>query len=180
MNKRLNLALSLPVPVQTIERRICLVRGVKVMLDSDLAELYQVPTKVLNQAVSRNRDRFPGDFMFQLSGEELKNWRSQIVTSNPSAKMGLRRPPYEFTEQGVAMLSSVLNSKRAIVVNIAIMRAFVKLREIMETHKDLARKIEAIEDKQEKQQLDITLIFNVIKKLLNKSEKPISKIGFRT
>jgi hypothetical protein len=112
------------IPVEFIERRIYLIRAHKVMLDSDLAELYQVPTRVLNQAVRRNLDRFPADFMFQLNGEELENWRSQIVTSNPGAKMGLRRPPYAFTEHGVAMLSSVLKSKRAVGLNILIIRAF--------------------------------------------------------
>src|SRR5260370_3657123 len=95
-----------PVPVQFIERRIYLIRGHKVMLDSDLAELYQVPTKRLNEAVKRNLDRFPEDFMFQLSKDEFQNWRSQIATSNPATRMGLRRPPYSFTEQRVAMLSS--------------------------------------------------------------------------
>lgn len=99
---------GLVVPSETIEQRILLVRGHKVMLDRDLAELYEVPTKVLNQAVQRNRKRFPEDFMFQLSKDEFENWRSQFVTSNPAAKMGLRRRPYAFTEQGVAMLSSVL------------------------------------------------------------------------
>jgi ORF6N domain len=106
-------AAKLPVPLELIERRIYLIRGQKVMLDSDLAELYQVPTKALNQAVRRNPGRFPGDFMFQLTDEELENWRSQIVTSNPAARMGLRRPPYAFTELD-AMLSSVLNSDRAV------------------------------------------------------------------
>lgn len=106
---------GLVVPNETIEQRILLVRGHKVMLDRDLAELYAVPTKVLNQAVQRNRKRFPEDFMFQLSKDEFDDWRSQIVTSNPAAKMGLRRRPYAFTEQGVAMLSSVLHSDRAVV-----------------------------------------------------------------
>ncbi|MCF7878796.1 MAG: ORF6N domain-containing protein [Candidatus Omnitrophica bacterium] len=107
-----------------IEKRIFLIRSQNVMFDRDLAELYQVETRTLNQAVKRNIDRFPKDFMFQLNKKEFENWRSQIVMSN-SDKMGLRRKPYVFTEQGVAMLSSVLNSKRAIQVNIAIMRVFV-------------------------------------------------------
>jgi hypothetical protein len=115
------------IPVEFIERKIYLIRGYKVMLDGGLAKLYQVPTKVLNQAVRRNLERFPDDFMFQLDGEELQNWRSQIVTSNPGAKMGLRRPPYAFTEHGVAMLSSVIKSKRAAALNILIIRAFVRL-----------------------------------------------------
>jgi hypothetical protein len=132
----------LPVPVELVARRIYIIRGHRVMLDSDLAELYQVATKRLNEAVKRNSSRFPGDFMFQLSPEELENWRSQIATSNPAAKMGLRRPPYAFTELGVAMLSSVLNSERAVQMNIVIMRAFVKLREIIATNKVMAQRIE--------------------------------------
>ena len=121
------------------------------MLDADLAEVYQAPTKALNQAVRRNLDRFPEDFMFQLTDDELENWRSQFVTSNPAAKMGLRRPPFAFTELGVAMLSSVLNSDRAVQMNILIMRVFVKLRELLATHKDLARKIEHLEASQRQQ-----------------------------
>ncbi len=131
------------VPLEIIERKIYLIRGRKVMLDSDLADLYQVQTKVLNQAVRRNLDRFPDDFMFK-SQEELENWRSQIVTSNSSARMGLRRPPYAFTEHGVAMLSSILKSKRAVALNILIIRAFVHLREYLATHQDLARKLEEV------------------------------------
>src|SRR5690348_8325474 len=119
------------VPSQPIERQIHLVRGQKVMFDADLAALYGVTTSALNQAVRRNIKRFPGDFAFQLSKEELANWRSQIVTSNPATKMGLRRPPYVFTELGVAMLSSVLRSERAVQMNILIMRAFVRLRELI-------------------------------------------------
>jgi hypothetical protein len=103
-----------------------MIRGQKVMLDSDLAEIYQVPTKRLNEAVKRNLARFPEDFMFQLSHEEFENWRSQVVTSNPGAKMGMRRPPYAFTEHGAAMLSAVLNSERAVQMSILIVRAFVK------------------------------------------------------
>jgi hypothetical protein len=117
------------------------------MLDTDLAALYQVSTSALNQALRRNLDRFPDDFMFQLNKAELENWRSQIVITNPEAKMGLRRSPYAFTEQGVAMLSSVLKSKRAIAVNIAIMRTFVRLRQILATHKQLAEHLTAMEKK---------------------------------
>ncbi len=112
------------------------------MLDSDLADLYKVETRSLNQAVRRNLDRFPEDFMFQLSEQELENWRSQIVMSNPAARMGLRRPPYAFTEHGVAMLSSVLKSARAVQMNILIIRAFVKIRELLASHKDLAMRFE--------------------------------------
>jgi phage regulator Rha-like protein len=135
---------SLSVPVEIIERRIYLIRGQKVMLDSDLAEIYQVPTKSLNLAVRRNTERFPGDFMFQLSKEEFENLRFQIATSS-SGYGGRRYQPYAFTEHGVAMLSSVLKSKRAVQMNIVIIRAFVKLREMLGTHKDLAHKMEQVE-----------------------------------
>lgn len=129
---------QLPVPVEMIDRRIYLIRGQKVILDADLAELYQVLTKNFNKAVSRNRDRFPEDFMFQLTMEEFEILRFQIGTSRWG---GRRYPPFAFTEQGVAMLSSVLRSKRAVQMNIVIMRAFVRLREIMATHKELATRI---------------------------------------
>src|SRR3989338_11077011 len=119
------------VPTERIERTIFLIRGQKVMLDRDLADLYGVETRVLLQAVRRNSARFTKDFMFQFSQAELENWRSQFVMSNPAAKMALRRRPFVFTEQGVAMLSTVLNSDRAIRVNIEIMRAFVRLRQLI-------------------------------------------------
>lgn len=135
------------IPAERIERSILLIRQQKVLLDKDLAELYGVATKVLNQAVKRNIRRFPADFMFQLSNEELEHWRSQIVTSNTAAKMGIRRRPYVFTEQGVAMLSSVLRSDRAIEVNVEIMRAFVRLRQMLASHAELSRKLDAMEKK---------------------------------
>src|ERR1051326_1652400 len=136
----------LPVPASSIERRIFLIRGHKVMLDSDLADLYGVPTKALNQAVKRNRSRFPEDFMLQLSAEEVEALnRSQIVTGQKHRDP--RNRPYAFTQEGVAMLSGVLNSKRAIQVNIAIMRTFVKLRQLLATNRDLARKVEQMEQK---------------------------------
>lgn len=167
---------GLVVPSETIVQRILVVRGHKVMLDRDLAELYEVPTKVLNQAVQRNRKRFPEDFMFQFSRDEFENWRSQIVTSNPAAKMGLRRRPYAFTEQGVAMLSSVLHSDRAIEVNIAIMRAFVRLREILATHKELARKLEELEQKYDAQ---FKVVFDAIRQLMTPIPAvPKRRIGF--
>lgn len=115
------------------------------MFDSDLAALYEVPTRALNQAVRRNLDRFPADFAFQLSKDELKNWRSQIVTSKPSARMGLRRPPYAFTQEGVAMLSAVLRSPRAVQTSIFIIRAFIRLREIVAHNKDIAARVEKLE-----------------------------------
>ena len=142
----------------------------------DLANLYGVPTKVLVQAVKRNLARFPSDFMFQLSKQELEDWRSQFVTSNPRAKMGLRRPPYAFTEQGVAMLSSVLRSKRAVAVNIEIMRAFVRLREMLAGHAELARKVDALERKYDAQ---FSVVFDAIRQLMAPPETPLKKrIGF--
>ena len=168
----------LPVPVQLIERRIYLIRGQKVMLDSDLAELYQVKTFNLNKAVKRNLDRFPDDFMFQLTQDEAESLRFQIGISKPEGRGGRRYLPYAFTEQGVAMLSSVLNSKRAIQVNIAIMRAFVKLREILATHKDVAHKLEEIERTQKEHGANINAIWKAIQRLLEPPEKPKRTIGF--
>ncbi len=166
------------IPQERVESKILLIKGQKVMLDRDIAELYGVATKVFNQAVKRNIKRFPKDFMFQLSKAELENWRSQFVTSTPSAKMGLRRRPYAFTEQGVAMLSSVLNSERAILVNIQIMRTFTKLREMLLTHKDLKRKIEAMEKKYDQQ---FRVVFDAIRQLLEPQEKSITRvIGFES
>jgi ORF6N domain len=157
------------IPAERIERGILLIRGQKVMLDRDLAPLYRVATKVLIQAVKRNLLRFPDDFMFQLSADELEKWRSQIVTSNPSAKMGLRRRPYAFTEQGVAMLSSVLRSDRAILVNIEIMRAFVRMRQILAANADLARKLDALERKYDAQ---FRQVFEAIRELMAPPPEP--------
>jgi ORF6N domain len=167
---------SPPVSLELIERRIYLIRGQKVMLDADLAELYQAPTFRLNEAVKRNPGRFPEDFMFQLTKEELGNWRSQIAISNPGAKMGLRRPPYAFTELGVAMLSSVLNSDRAVKMNIAIMRAFVRLREVLSSHKALAEKIEKIEHTQKQHGSVLVAVVQDIQRIKN---PPVTRaIGF--
>jgi hypothetical protein len=162
------------VPVERIVGKIYLIRKIKVMLDRDLAELYRVETRALKQAVRRNIKRFPPDFMFELSGGEFANWRSQFVMSNAD-KMGLRRPPMAFTEQGVAMLSSVLKSDRAIQVNIQIMRAFTQLRQMLSTHKELKEKIEAMERKYDQQ---FTVVFDAIKQLLEVETKPKRKIGF--
>ena len=163
---------------ETIEGKILLIRGKKVMLDRDLAKLYKVHTKRLKEQVKRNMDRFPEDFMFQLSKEELENWRSQFAASN-SSKMGLRYRPYAFTEQGVAMLSTVLNSKKAIQVNIAIIRVFVKLKEMISTHKELAYKLAELERKTEKHDKEICSIFEAIRQLMAPPpEKPKRRIGF--
>ena len=162
------------VPIERIANKIYLMRGMKVMLDRDLAELYNVETSQLKRAVRRNIDRFPSDFMFELTQTELENWRCQFGTSK-SDKMGLRYKPMAFTEQGVAMLSSVLRSKRAIHVNIQIMRAFTQLRKMLSTHEDLKRKIESMEEKYDQQ---FQIVFEAIKQLLETDEKPKKKIGF--
>ena len=152
------------LPDEVIINKIILLRDQKVLVDRDLAELYDVDTRTLNQAVKRNLKRFPEDFMFQMTKEEFEIWRSQIVISN-NDKMGLRRPPYVFTEQGVAMLSSVLNSDRAILVNIQIMRVFTKMRALLESHKEILRKLESIEKKDIEQDDKILLIFEYLKHL---------------
>ncbi len=162
--------------IEKIKTKIFLIRGKKVMLDRDLAELYNVETRTLNQAVKRNIGRFPEDFMFQLTRDEMKNWTSQIVMSKKE-KMAIRRRPYAFTEPGVAMLSSVLNSNRAIQVNIQIIRAFIKLREMLLTHVELKRKIEAMERKYDQQ---FKIVFDAIKKLIEPPrEHKRHIIGFR-
>jgi hypothetical protein len=161
------------VPVERIERAIFFLRGHKVMLSTHLAELYEVKPRALVQAVKRNIERFPPDFIFQLSKAEFKNLKSQIVTSNWG---GLRRAaPYALTEQGVAMLSSVLNSRRAVQVNIEIMRAFVRLREIMATHKELVRRLNKIEKKYDAQ---FKVVFDAIRQLMTTPEPKKRKIGF--
>ena len=162
------------IPVDRIEKAILLIRGQKVMLDADLAELYGVETKVLVQAVKRNLERFPEDFMFQLSQEEFAILRSQIVTSSDWG--GRRYRPYAFTEQGVAMLSSVLRSRRAIQVNIEIMRAFIRLRQMLASHVELARKLDALEKKYDAQ---FKQVFEAIRQLMAPPEPKRRPIGFR-
>ena len=157
------------ISVEVVATKILLVRGKKVMLDRDLADLYGVPVKVLNQAVKRNIKRFPHDFMYQLRWQEVASIRSQFVTSK---RGGRRYLPYVFTQEGVAMLSSVLNSERAIRVNIAIMRAFVRLRQVLLTHKELAERLEHLERKYQLHEKDIQVIFEVIKKLLEPPPEP--------
>jgi hypothetical protein len=154
---------------EVVATKILFIRGKKFMLDRDLAELYGVATKDLNQAVQRNLERFPSDFMYKLTREEVMNLKSQIVTSSWG---GVRKPPRVFTEQGVAMLSGLLNSRRAIHVNIAIMRAFVKLREVLLTHKELAEKLQELERKYQLHETDIQAIFEAIKKLLEPPPEP--------
>ena len=164
------------IRVEIIEQKIFMIRGHRVMLDKDLAELYGVSVKRLNEQVKRNTRRFPTDFMFLLTRQEVMNLRSQIATSSWG---GRRYFPYAFTEQGVAMLSSVLNSERAIEVNIAIMRAFVRLRQILSTDKELAYKLKELEHKIEKHDEDIQAIFDAIRKLMAPPPvKPKPLIGF--
>ena len=167
---------DLMVPVEQIQKSIFLIRGQKVLLDMDLAELYGVETRSLVQAVKRNIERFPSDFVFQLDKDEYDSLRSQIVISK--GKGGRRYLPYAFTEQGVAMLSSVLRSKRAIQVNVAIMRAFVKLRGMLSTHKELAHKLSELEEHLKDHDQQIQVIFEAIQQLISQPEKPRKKIGF--
>jgi hypothetical protein len=161
------------VPVERIENAILFIRGHKVMLDADLARLYGVSTKVFNQAIRRNKDRFPSDFVFQLSHQEFRSLRSQFVTSN--RRGGRRYQPYAFTEQGVAMLSSVLGSKRAVKVNIEIMRAFVRLRRMLASNEALARKLADLESKYDTQ---FKVVFEAIRELMTPPELNKRKIGF--
>jgi len=158
---------------EQIEQIIFLIRGQKVMLSPHLAELYQIEPRVLVQAVKRNSERFPDDFMFQLTDEEFYNLKSQFVTSSWG---GMRRAtPYAFTEQGVAMLSSVLRSKRAVQVNVEIMRTFVRLRQMLAAHADLARKLSALEKKYDEQ---FKVVFDAIRQLMAPNEKTKKRIGF--
>jgi len=178
---------TLALKPENVAQLVFFVRGEKVMFDADLAKLYGVSTKALNQAMSRNKARFPEDFAFQLSREEFENLRSQIVTTpsgranlrsqivNSSSYGGRRYLPYAFTEQGVAMLSSVLRSSRAVEVNVAIMRTFVQLRRLMDTNRDLARKIEALEKKYDEQ---FAVVFEAIKQLIAPPAPPKKQIGF--
>ena len=162
-------------PIERIEERIYIIRGKKVMLDRDLANFYGVETFNLNKAVKRNLERFPDDFMFQLAKEEINNLRFQIGMSSWG---GRRYMPYVFTEQGVAMLSSVLNSKRAIQVNILIMRAFTKTRKYMLTHKEFAYKLRELEDRANKNDLEIGVLFKILRRMVEPPVKPGKKIGF--
>jgi hypothetical protein len=165
--------MSETISLEKIVNKIYIFRDLKVMLDRDLAELYGVETRVLNQSVRRNIDRFPQDFMFQLTEEEFEILMSQNVTSSWG---GIRKLPYVFTEQGVSMLSSVLKSKRAIQVNIQIMRIFSRLRQMLSTNEELKRKIELIEKKYDGQ---FRIVFEAIRELITEDIKPKRKIGFK-
>jgi hypothetical protein len=162
-------------PVQLIEHRIYLIRGMKVMIDSDLAELYQVSTGNLNLAVRRNHGRFPEDFTFRLTAVESENLSLHFAISRWG---GRRHLPYAFTEHGVAMLSSVLKSERAVQMNILIIRAFIKIREMLATHKDLALKIEDLERKQKEHGEKLTAVYSILKQLIEAPASPHNPIGF--
>ena len=173
------------VPIERVISKIFLIRGNKVMTDKDLAELYEVETKTLNRAVKRNMDRFPSDFMFQLNQKEFNNLRSNSDTSSLRYQIGTIKNergqhrkylPYVFTEQGVAMLSGVLNSKKAIQVNIQIIRTFTKLRELLSTNKELRIKIENMEKKYDTK---LTQVFEILKQLIQQKALPKKQIGFR-
>jgi phage regulator Rha-like protein len=161
-----------------LENKIYEIRNKKVMIDSDLAGLYGVETKRLKEAVRRNADRFPADFMFELTSEELESLRTQIASSK-SGRGGLRYLPMAFTEQGVSMLSSVLNSKTAIQVNIQIIRVFTKMRELLFIHKDIMLQLQKLEKKVASHDEDIAMIFKCLKELLNPPQPPRRRIGFR-
>jgi hypothetical protein len=161
------------------------IRGQKVMFDRDLADLYNVPTRALNQAVRRNSGRFPEDFAFLLTKQELVDWRSQIVTSNPSASMGLGRTPYAFTQEGVAMLSAVLRSERAVQMSIAIIRTFVRMRELMAASKDIAARVEKLERSHDRAASvievlveDVDRLTHDLRQMKTLPESPKRKIGF--
>ena len=168
--------LSSLIPVERIEKAIYLIRDEKVMLDSDLAELYCVETKALNRAVKRNSRRFPPDFMFRLSSEEVSRLKYQIGTSK-TGRGGRRYLPYVFTEQGVAMLSSVLNSERAVLVNVEIMRTFVKLRQMLASNADLSRRLNDLESKYDRQ---FKVVFDAIRQLMSPPRAGRKQIGFRS
>jgi ORF6N domain len=172
---------EITIPEEIITNKIYFIREQKVMLDRDLAELYGVETKYLKRQVKRNIERFPKDFMFEMTKEEFKNWRSQFVTSNSSDKMGLRYTPFVFTEHGILMLSSVLNSPRAIMVNIKIIRVFTKIREMLIDNLDLKLEIEDIKKKLSNHSKNIELVFNYLDELIEQKEnlKPRTKIGYK-
>jgi phage regulator Rha-like protein len=176
--KKLFMGREISINSHLIQNKIYLIRGQKVMIDRDLAEMYDVETRRLKEQVRRNIDRFPEDFMFELTDEEFENWRSQFATAK-SDKMGLRIKPFAFTEHGVLMLSSVLNSERAVQVNIQIMRVYSKMKEILLDHKEILLKLEKLEKKVGKHDSEIRLIFQVIKNLVNEPKQPKNRIGFK-
>jgi phage regulator Rha-like protein len=169
--------MTVPTPHDQVEQNILLIRGHRVMLDADLAKLYGVTTKRLNEQVQRNTKRFPPDFMLQLTLEEVERLRSQFATLKTGRGQHRKYRPYAFTEQGVAMLSGVLHSERAIQVNIAIMKAFVQLREMIGSNKGLARRLNELEKKYDSQ---FRIVFEAIRELMAEPESKIKRIGFKT
>lgn len=167
---------AVTVPEEIVMSKIYYIRGQKVMIDRDLAILYGVETKQLKRQVNRNKERFPEDFMFEMNKDEFENWRSQFGTSNSSDKMGLRYAPYVFTEQGVAMLSSVLNSPKSIQVNIQIMRIFTRIRQMLTDNTELRLAIEKLERKTDNHDKNIELVFKYLDELLEKKENPTPRI----
>jgi len=189
--KMVNKKKSAPAIIESIAGRILVLRGQRVMLDADLAALYGVETRVLNQAVKRNLERFPTDFMFQLSTEEFENWRSQLVMSKPGARMGLRRAPAAFTEHGALMTAMIINTPHAIEVSVYVVRAFVRLRETLSEHKELAAKLEELEQKTEalamrhdtfaaNTRAQLRQVFEAIRELMIPPEPKRRPIGFIT
>ncbi len=175
---------SIEIHTGILKNKIYLIRNTKVMLDRDLAKLYNVETKRLKEAVRRNIERFPEDFMFEMKEDEFINWRTQFASSN-SEMMGLRYAPFCFTEQGIAMISSVLNSSRAIQVNIQIIRVFTKMRELLSSHKEILSKLEQLENKDIEQDDKIILIFKYLKQLEQTKQEELKyknrrKVGFKT
>ena len=180
MSTKNTVSRELNVESEVIGRRIYIIRSQKVVLSTHLAELYGVKPRTLIQAVKRKASRFPSDFMFKLTKYEFDSLRSQIVILEKGRGRHPKYPPFAFTEQGVAMLSSVLNSERAVQVNIAIMRAFVRLREILALHKDLARRIEALERKHADHDANIRVLFQTIREYLEAAPKKSHRIGFKS
>ena len=174
MSKQLN---PIMIPDEIVMDKIYMIRNQKVMLDQDLAELYGVETKRLNEQVTRNSDRFPEDFMFRLDEHEFSNLKSQFATSSWG---GRRTLPYAFTEHGVLMLSSILNSKQAIQVNIQIMRIYTRIREMLLTHKDILLLVEQVEKKLTKQDQKIEVLFTYLNKFIEKEDKPRKSVGYKT
>ena len=176
---------SIVIVDKVVMNKIYIVRGQKIMLDRDLAELYQIETKQLKRQIKRNTERFPEDFMFEMNKEEFENWRRQFGTSNLSDKMGLRYAPYVFTEQGVAMLSSVLNSSKAIQVNIQIIRVFTRIRQMLIDNTEIRLAIEKLEKKTDNNTKNIEVVFQYIDELSDKKQsrqggiKPRKQIGFK-
>ncbi|MBI5399686.1 ORF6N domain-containing protein [Candidatus Saganbacteria bacterium] len=168
------------IPIEKVENKIYIIRGKKVMLDRDLAELYQAPTLRLNEQVKRNNDRFPEDFMFSLTRQEITNISQIAICSNKKTLQTIKysKNVNVFTEQGVAMLSGILHSKRAVQVNIAIMRAFIHLRQILASDKDLANKVKELEKGYSKHEIEITTVFKVLKRLMEPPAQPKKRFGF--